>query len=331
MRARWRAALSGMVIGLLGCLPTAARADAESLRLLRLALRGPIVAFEGVQQTQVAVGDRIATATVRIRGDGTGAILREYSGASGYQLLQMGPQVWKKVGADGWLPLPVTTDRDTDRAAAMIEANYRILVGKPEQRLGRRTIPIQIVPRQSCNPSRQLWLDPQTGLLLEDRLLAPDGRLRSATTFTTLTLRPQPAALIQKPARLLSDNAVGPFSFRPADSAEAVERQTGLPVPRPAYVPSGYRPTLYGVMTTGSGRQMPAVRYSDGLSAFTIYQRGRGPGGGGRGLGRGADRQTRFQSDVQQSIVEAQRAQRSYLLIGDLAESELLKVAASLP
>jgi hypothetical protein len=84
-------------------------------------------------------------------------------------------------------------------------------------------------------------------------------------------------------------------------------------------------------MTTGSGRQMPAVRYSDGLSAFTIYQRGKGPGGGGRGFGRGAGRQHRFQSDIQQSIVEVQGAQRSYLLIGDLAESELQKIAASLP
>jgi hypothetical protein len=84
-------------------------------------------------------------------------------------------------------------------------------------------------------------------------------------------------------------------------------------------------------MTTGSGRHTPAVRYSDGLSAFTIYQRGRGPGGGGRGFGRGAGWQNRLRSDVQQSIVEVQRGQRSYLLIGDLAESELQKIADSLP
>lgn len=331
MRSRWRAMLPLMMIVWLGGFSTGAHADPESLRLLRLALRGPSAAFEGIQQTEVAVGDRIASATVRIRGDGKGAILREYSGASAYQLLQIGHQVWKRQGTDAWQPLPVTADRDTDRAAAMIEANYRILVGKPETRLGRRTIPIQIVPRQSCNPSRRLWLDPQTGLLLEDRLFAPDGRLRSATTFTALTLRPQPATLFQPPARQLPENAVGPFSFRPAASAEAVERETGFSVPRPAYVPAGYRPTLYGVMTTGSGRHTPAVRYSDGLSAFTIYQRGRGPGGGGRGFGRGAGWQNRLRSDVQQSIVEVQRGQRSYLLIGDLAESELQKIADSLP
>lgn len=91
-------------------------------------------------------------------------------------------------------------------------------------------------------------------------------------------------------------------------------------------------------MTTGSGRLMPAVRYSDGLAAFTVFQRGWGAGAGrgmrwrgGRAGGGSGNASCVGQSDRQRSVVTVAATQSNYLLVGDIAESELMRVAKSLP
>ncbi len=124
-----------------------------------------------------------------------------------------------------------------------------------------------------------------------------------------------------------------------------------MAVPMPGYVPPGYRPVTYGVMTTGRGFRTPAVRYSDGLASFSIFVRGAamgggpgarrrgwgGPGGGGgprRRQGPGGPPQaSAFQvvEDRQQVVIYCSGSRNSYVVVGDLAASELTKVARSLP
>jgi hypothetical protein len=341
----WGALRCGLLLALV--LPAyAAPPTASAERLLIAALRGPTKPFEGRQRATVTLDAGPISSDIRIFGDGRGRIRREYESgsAAGVISLQAEGSVWQRAGEAEWTQLPGSPmETDPAASAAAIRQNYRVEVGPETRLLNRPVAPIRIEPRQKYNPSRRLWLDIQTGMILRDELYAPDGRLRSATVFTFIAFRPQPANLFTPPAEHQHPSLIGPASFSARRSRAEVESETGRPVFLPAYIPAGYRVALYGVMQTGSGRKMPAVRYSDGLAAFTVFQRGRGGPGGGRGFGRGGGQgrgpgQGRglgggaaLRSGVQQSVVNISTSRASYLLIGDLAEDELRRVAQSLP
>lgn len=296
------------------------------------ALAGPTKPYTGVQMTRVADHDGFAEAKVTVFGDGKGATRREYALPQDKKLvlLQIGGTAYRQT-ASGWVSMPAEHAWKPGEQAEAIAANYRVSV-EPTSMLGRKAHLLTIAPLQAFNPSRKMTVDAGTGLVLKDELFAPDGRLRSSSWFVSLQYKPQPASLFQPGKASAAQTGIGPDSFSVRASAAEVEKVTGLEVPKPAYVPPGYRPVLYGTMTTGSARLMPAVRYSDGLSSFTIFERGKGRNGRRRGFGWGPGPMHPHEdlhSDVQRSVVFA-NGPRSYLLIGDLAESELRKVARSL-
>ena len=307
-----------------------------STQLLTMVLAGPKVAFEGTQKTTVYSDSGSASSEVLVFGDGRGAIRREYrSGAvAGIVTLQSGGSTWERSSASAWVRLPGGERTDSASAAGRIARNYRVTVGPAARLCGRAVTMIRIDARWPSNPSRHVWLDTLTGILVRDDLLAPDGKPRSTSQFTRLAMRSQPKSRFAVPAVTAQPSAFGPSSFTRHPSEAAMERFCGLPAPHPTYVPAGFTIEMYGMMTTGSGRHMPAVRYSDGLAAFTIFRRGSGgPGGPGGGRGRGGPGGFGMRgppSNRQQAVVPVTRPQANYILVGDITESELTRVAASL-
>ncbi len=355
IRRASRVTICALTLAAPSAAPAAEPAAPSASSLLAQVLRGPTVAFEGRQRTEAGA----ASALVQVACDGKGRMRREYvSGAgAGLVTIEAGRSSWQR-GVDGkWLRLQdAAAPADPTATAAAILRNYTVTAGRQETVAGRPAIPVRIAHRQTYNPSRNVWLDRATGIVLKDILLAPDGRVRSSSEFTAISLKAQPAELFRPPTSAPAPALAGPSSFQPRGAAAKVEQETGRSVPAPAHVPPGYRVALYGVMHTGSGRAMPAVRYSDGLAAFTIFERGWGAGmgrgaGAGMGMGmgmgpRGRGRGMRWQggrgtqpagpictpqSTLQASVVAVNAAQANYLLVGDLAESELMKVAKSLP
>jgi hypothetical protein len=284
---------------------------------LTKALSGPTKAFEGRQHTVVTMNGSSVSSDVQIWGNGAGAIRRSYTG--GTTTLQTRSHVWQKAGSGPWVRVNTLGGPDAPGIAKRLAANYRVVVQPGEVILGRKCASVRIEPRYAFNPSRRMWLDESTGLLLKDELYAPGGKLRSSTVFVSLSVRPQPAALFTPPAKASDADTYGPASFKPLASAAAVQRQCGRPLLLPRYVPSGFTIETRGAMSTRMGRTHPAVRYSDGLAAFTIFQRGYGA------------RMRGPASTNQYSVVAAVRPQSNYLLVGDIDEIELRKVAASLP
>jgi hypothetical protein len=322
--------------------------------LLRKVLQGPSAAFVGHQRSELVLASGRVVASVEVVADGHGRTRRTITSgaAAGVVVLQAGRSVWQRGADSRWTRLPDLPEdgRPVETAAAILR-NYAVHVGAAERVAGRLAIPLRISHRRPYNPSRNLWLDPGAGIVLKDVLFAPDGRMRSASEFVDIRLGAQPADRFKPPATAQAAPSFGPASFAVRASASAVERESGRPVLLPKYVPEGYRLVLYGIMHTGSGRLMPAIRYSDGLAAFTIFQRGAGssgrpgpgfgrPGFGGPGRGRGwrggrgaAGDAPRCvgQSDIQSAVVLVSGARSNYLLVGDLSETELKRVAESLP
>jgi hypothetical protein len=333
----------------LAALPVQAAPTAR--QLLPAAYAGPSVAYSGVQRADVSLEKGKASASVRVSCNGKGALRREYGGgaAAGVVSLQVGRSVWQRSPDGAWVKLPAEAGWASGAEAAEAALrNYDVRQSPPVKLLGRTVVPLTLAPRAAYNPSRKLWVEPGTGILLRDELYAPDGRLRSSSVYTSLKVGPQAAGQFAPPTGASSPDLTGPSSFAARASAAQVRADTGSPAPQPGYVPPGYRPVLYGVVKTGSGRLMPAVRYSDGLAAFTLFQRGfgAGHGAGGRGFGRGRGRgqggppwarqanqgpECVAESDLQRATVTVGTSRANYLLVGDLAESELLRVGRSLP
>lgn len=320
--------------------------------LLRMWLAGPARAYQGRQTATVYTEAGPIASSVLVRGDGKGATLREYTSgtARGAAVLQTRGGAWTRSAPGVWTRLPGGPSPATAARAAQVMKHYRVAAGTPVRIAGRPAVPLSITARQPWNPSRRVWLDTTSGLALKEETLAPGGRMRSSSVFTSVGYAPQPAALFAPPSSVRPAMGYGPATFEPMPSREAAEKRTGRPAPVPAHVPAGYAVETYGVTVTRRGDSMPAVRYSDGLSAFTIFRRhaifgqgrgggrggpgfrgGRGGGSAGRGPFGGAGRVHQAQSTLQQSVVSLDTAGASWLLVGDLAESELRKVADSLP
>lgn len=327
----------------------AAAAPASPADILRRALSGPRVPYSGVQETTVYGENGSSSARVRIWGDGRGGVRRQFETgpASGVVMLRLGQSVWQKQPDGTFARLPSSGDMSADETGRRIMANYHLSARAGEPLLGRKTVLLHIAPRHPFNPSREILVDALTGLILRDVLYAPDGARRSATVFVELSYGKQPPGLFAKPAAVSRTlTGYGPASFEARKSEDEVARETGRAVPRPSYVPAGYEVATFGIVTTGRGLKTPAIRYSDGLSAFTVFVRGGGPGpglrGGGWGMGGGPRRRgaggppwrasgLTATSDRQRAMVTYTSPTASYVLIGDLAEQELARVARSLP
>jgi len=324
-------------------------ASASPVDVLRKALRGPAVPYEGVQETTVYSDAGSTVSQVFVQSNGKGAFRREFKTgpSAGVVVLQIGHTVWQTASDGAFRRLPSGGRQDPEEVARSIVGNYNVSVSRGKIILGRKTAAISITARYRYNPSRKLVIDEATGLILQDELFAPDGAKRSSTVFIRLSFKPQAATLFLQPAATGLAPGFGPASFEARDSEEAVLRETGRAPARPSQIPPGYRVVAFGVVTTGRGGKTAAVRFSDGLAAFTVFTRPGGPrvpgprgwgGGGGqgrRGHGPGGPPwrvgELQVTETRQQAMVTCTSRRASYVLIGDLSADELQRIARSLP
>jgi negative regulator of sigma E activity len=325
-----------LIVGLVASVATTSPAAESPETLLKKVFSGPKLAYSSSQTTRVKTDSGIVSGEVRLLADGKGASRREAGvGRSMLVLLQRGSSSWQFSGG-AWTRLADSPSLAPAEAAKKVCSNYKVTAVQGGILLGRKTTQIVIAARYPYNPSRRIWLDPATGIVLRDILYAPDGGLRSETSTGSLAIGGQPAELFAVPEDVSFGQAKGVFSFVSTGKSE-MERQTGRSAPLLDYCPHGYTLVGFGYMKTGSGFSMPCVRYSDGLSSFTVFQRGRAQGKQrGRGFGRpewaggGGGRGFDLKSDAQRSVVTVDRASGSYVLMGDLAESELAKVGSGI-
>lgn len=331
-------------VAFLGVIAAQARSQAAPSegQLLRWIAFGPEKPYRAKQRVVLRSDGRNVESGVEVYCAADGRVRREYLlGATKLVVLQLGQESWQTIDGSTWTKV-AAAGLDPSEALRRAAANYTISKVRRGTLLGRSAVGFEVRPRHDGNPWREVWLAADTGWPLTEVVYAPDGRIRSSTrTLRIEEWRPDPA-MLGKPAASAARSASGPTTFEAMESLEAVERVVADSVPRPAYVPPGYSVAAYGVVRSQVGRLQPAVRYSDGLSSFTIFRRfgvggaGFGPGGrfqrgrggaGGQGQGAGPP----FRSDEQRAVVQRRAAQGTYLLIGDLSESELRKVAESLP
>jgi hypothetical protein len=317
-------------------------------RLLATAIKGAFCAFRGTEET--VQGDIQFRDT--LTEDGHGGMLRQYS--DGSRILSTLKGTWRMARDGKWMSLPYTDETNPEWKLKHILAGYHIKSLPASRILNVLTIPLSIMPRVTGLSSQKIWVDPATGIVLQNEMYGSDGKLKSRTRLINWN-RASNIPLMKPPANaaiLLNSGDVRMDSCPSEQKALAV---TGLPVPMPSYIPAGFARVQLAIFYSRSGKKLPVARFSDGLSSFTIFRRcsncpqmgmqaghgfgfgnGNGPGfGRGRGRGRGGmgrnnvNCMLKSQGDL--NILDIQSAQGNYTLVGEIGSGLLEKIGKSLP
>ncbi|HEY3282395.1 MAG TPA: sigma-E factor regulatory protein RseB domain-containing protein [Armatimonadota bacterium] len=294
-------------------------------------------------------GATAATTTLRLTRSAGKQRMEYTSGAlKGRVLVDDGKSVF-------WLdPARRTADlaasRKKPESLSLLLRNYRPRRLGAATVAGRKAVILRVEPRTPPGPSRTLWVDEASGLIVKTDSFNSGGQLLSSTATTSLKLLPpQPGSLFRVPSGFRV--STGAPEAPPSMPRDRLEAAVGFSLALPHYLPPGFQLDGMSLATTGSGRPAAQLRYSDGMNSLSLFEHTRGPGGGrgagwgrGGGMGFGGGRGWRGargqgQAEDTQCLLLAGGAGRSlrvwlpgrsYLLVGDLPEATLRRIADSI-
>lgn len=196
---------------------------------------------------------------------------------------------------------------------------------------GRAAYIVEVRANDMPGPTRRFWTDQDTGLRLRTEEKDTNGKVLSGSYYTTLDLNPQ---FVESDFAPPSPQSPADGTARPtpprgrrqfASLAEA--RRAGVPFGEPGYVPPGYALRQVEV-TDGNGHV--ALRYANGLNALSVTTLPNGvPAKVRLFLGADGTAVVPFPQGRTGLFVET-HGKMAYLLLGDLPEAELRRIAASL-
>ena len=219
-------------------------------------------------------------------------------------------------------------------------ANYRPLLVGSSKVAGRTCYEVRLEPKYKGNPSERLWIDKTSLIALKTERHNSDGRLAISTEYVKANFAGRPAAtLFAVPKGWKSVHLAGGTT-----TESQVRKAVGFTPVKPGYVPKGYSYSGCSTCNTCATMQCAGFRYSNGLNTISIFERkgacngngaccgtGRGRGWrGGRGAGGGPGTGTcRLADNLQARMYRATAGDLTVILVGDIAENELQKMANS--
>jgi len=185
---------------------------------------------------------------------------------------------------------------------------------------------VTLLPPHAGKPIRRMWIDAGTGLVLRYERSREDGRLLSASRFTSIRFGEPPASLFTRPGPPGTRIAAAHPAPRPLSLAAASAR---FGVTLPAVLPAGYTFADANLLA-GNGHPVAHLRYRDGLSAVSLYvgRRGSLPYDSSRGrplrLRRGMGR---LDSRRHIYVLSWRSPRADFALVGDATPSLLAQLA----
>lgn len=309
-----------------------ARAPAETDWLTRALSADRAVARSGVQEVAVYPSSQPVTSTVAFANDGDGHARREHrSGPSrGLVVISEGGYEWHRAaGDDTWRRVVPLSDGDLGlgRSAARIRANYKVTAAAGEDVAGRATVKLELAPKRAGRPSRRLWVDRETGLMLRSEVFNRDKQLIGRTVTQAIKFARPPAAEVRIPKDAKRDTSPHPGALVRVESMAELERRLGREVWQPTELPAGFRLDATFLRACRAGGWTPVTTFSDGVSVVTLMETA-GRGQGRRRRYRGG-RECRIQPSRLQVVVRIDLGAGEAVLVGDLDDDELETMARS--
>lgn len=144
-----------------------------------------------------------------------------------------------------------------------VEKYYALTLGNEDRTAGRQTRVILIAPRDQYRYGYRLWVDQETGLLLQSDLLNEHGEVMEQVMFTDIKL-------LNTPPVVLPESNRGSKAQNPALSNNTAETDSSLwKVNR---MPPGFVLTeRYHQTHTGYQPGFEHLVYTDGLASVSIF------------------------------------------------------------
>jgi negative regulator of sigma E activity len=201
---------------------------------------------------------------------------------------------------------------------------------------GRPCWILEIIPKEKNKHRQRVWIDQQTGVVLQIRRFRPEGRFTTLSRF--VSFKPQN----NLPSELFSlDKSSGPAVAHGLDplaiSLEEFKKEYGQSFSPPTELPAGFVFESANHFKVKS-KDVWHLRYTDGLAALSLFLT-RGPvsrpkngqllgdavgdtaiGGVGQPVMYGFGK-----------VLEWKKKHRYYILMGDVDRRWLEKIAAAIP
>ncbi|MBI5832991.1 MAG: hypothetical protein HZB16_11905 [Armatimonadetes bacterium] len=271
-----------------------------------------------------------ALASVAVEADGRGRQRRVHldGPCRALEVIAAGQAEWRRQGQGAWTSraLPAAPGLDLDeRDLTRIAANYLIVLAKAEPVAGRRCVRLDLRPRHRGNLARRLWLDAENGLILRSEQRNHRGVLLATTQVGELDLAARPTIDLPRSSQPVHEYPLADLTA--LTDARQMAELLGEAMPLPTWLPAGYTLHGYFARTARSGRLRPVATFSDGLNVVTLFDRGMGRGRQFRG---GNDGPCLMQSGEQANVATVSRPDREWVVIGDLPERQLRRLATSI-
>ena len=221
-------------------------------------------------------------------------------------------------------------------------ANYEVTITGTATVAGRVCDVIWVRGKRAGSPSRRVWVDRETALVLRSDSFDATGRLTAQTAFSSVDYDAKLAPELFRVPQGWTVREVAWDAGRHY-SHEEISRVVGFRVPVAGYMPSGFVLDGYHLSRCAGGVPYCLARYVDGLASVSIISRhevcpkcGKSAGGGqgrgrqhryGQGSGKGL-----CGSPMRASATTAVLTKNGVtsLVVGDLSKSELERIAAGL-
>ena len=206
--------------------------------------------------------------------------------------------------------------------------NYRVTLDRTEPIIGRTADVLVVAHPETGRPSKKIWVDRDTGLILRSEYYDCDGRLATLSFYTDIDWNPRlDDRLFEVPEGWKTTEIEGDASQH--WEREKLSKEVAFPVCEPAYLPAGFALDGFHLYRCRCGVASAHVRYVDGLNSVSVFERfTQCPGRGGRGFGRG--RGCELLGNQPGRMLVRPVGGRTFVLVGDLPEAVLLKIADSL-
>lgn len=231
------------------------------------------------------------------------------------------------------------TEEQANQRFDLLVRNYRVTLDAAGVVANRPVYILTIRPRHAINAWRRLWVDQRTFVTLRNEEFKSDGKLKTRTIFEKIKYSlPQGVTLFNVPSSKEGGLISVPTAATRPLSCETLEGVYGLAAPEPRHLPAGYeldRHYLYRCKMCDCGDKAVLSRYVDGLNTISIFtvdvdritceQLHRKQGASGT-------QSSCCSLEGKTPSVDVKKGGKHYrmVVVGDIAESELKRIAESL-
>lgn len=296
------------------------------------------VSFSGGLTTTVYRGGCATTSEVNTFRSGARSRMEYVTGPSAGTVIIDDGSSMIRLDRSAKLAYACETPSASDRVG-LLTANYNPVMVGVGRIAGRECYEIKLDPRCTSDPWKKLWIDKQSLVALKIEQHDSDGRIASSTAYSKIDYSARPSATLfeipkgWKVVRTAAESAVG---------LDAVRAAVGFTPVKPGYVPKGYRFDDYYVRSVPKCAPFAGLRYTNGLSTISVFERKGGCFGPGYGCGRGRGRAgcvrragrggagcCMLMDDPQARMARTIVGDLTVIIVGEIAASELQKMGNS--